>query len=134
MLHSYHIKTNEPFGLDISVKLDLAIYATKGDLKGATGVDTSNVAAKSDLASLKAEVDKIDVDKLKTAPVDFSKLSNLVNNEVVKKAVYDKLVAKVNAIDTRGFVLKTQHDTDKSGLEKKIKDADNKILDISWLC
>ena len=59
-------------------------YATKTDLKNATGVDTSQLASKSDLASLKAEVDKIDVDKLKTVPVDLSKLSNVANN-VVKK-------------------------------------------------
>ena len=59
-------------------------YATKADLKGATGVDTSNLAAKLDLARLKAEVDKIDIDELKTAPVDLSKLSNIVNNNVVK--------------------------------------------------
>ena len=53
--------------------------------------------------------------------MDLSKLSNVVNNEAVKqKPVYDKLVAKVNAIDTSGFVLKTKYDTDKSGLEKKI--------------
>ena len=59
-------------------------YATKTDLKNATGVDTYQLASKSDLASLKAEVDKIDVDKLKTVPVDLSKLSNVANN-VVKK-------------------------------------------------
>ena len=53
--------------------------------------------------------------------MDLSKLSNVVNNEAVKqKPVYDKLVAKVNAIDTSGFVLKTKYDTNKSGLEKKI--------------
>ena len=60
-------------------------YATKVDLKGATGVDTSNLASKSDLASLKAEVDKIDVDKLKTVPVDLSNLIDVVSNEAVKK-------------------------------------------------
>ena len=50
-------------------------YATKADLKNATGVDTSKLAAKADLANLKTEVDKIDVDKLKTVPIDLSKLS-----------------------------------------------------------
>ena len=49
------------------------------------------------------KVDKIDVDKLNTVPIDLNKLSNVVNNEVIKKAVYDKLFAKVNNIDTRGF-------------------------------
>ena len=60
-------------------------YATKSDLKKATGVDTSNLAAKPELASLKAEVDKIDIYKLKTLPVDLYKLSNVVENDVRKK-------------------------------------------------
>ena len=66
------------------------------------------------------------MDKLKTAPVDLSKLSNMVNNEVDKKSVYNKLVVKGNNIDTSRFVLKTKYDTDKSNLEKKISDADKK--------
>ena len=100
---------------DINVKVDLSNYATK-----ATGIDISNRTLKSNLAKLKSEVDKIDVDKLKTVPVDFSKLSKVVNNEVVKKIVYEKLVAKVNNIETSGFILKTKYDTDKSDLEKII--------------
>ena len=62
---------------------------------------------------MKTEVDKIDVDKLKTVPVDLAKLSNVVKNDVVKKTEYDKLVTKVDNIDTTGFVLKTKYDTDK---------------------
>ena len=108
-------------------------YATKTDLKNAAGVDTSKLASNSDLANLKAEVDKIDVDKLKTIPVDLSKLGNMANNNVVEKIAYDKLVAKVNNIDTTGFVLKTIYDTDKSDLEKKISDADKRIRDTSGL-
>ena len=68
-------------------------------------------------------MDKIDVDKLKTVLIDLSKLSNVVNNDVVTKTVYDKLLAKVNNIDTSGFALETKYDTDKSDLEKKIPDA-----------
>ena len=56
-------------------------------------------------------------------PVDLSKLSSVVKNDVVKKTVYDKLVAKVNAIDTSDFVLKAKYDTDKSRLENKIPDT-----------
>ena len=55
------------------------------------------------LASLKAEVDKIDIEKLKTIPNDLRKLSNVVKNEVAKKTVYDKLITKVNNIDTSQF-------------------------------
>ena len=75
------------------------------------------------MASLKTEVDKLDIDKLVPVPVDLSKLSDVVKNDVVKKDVYDKLVAKVNSIDTSGFVLKTKYDTDKSELENKIPDT-----------
>ena len=106
-----------------NVKADLSNYATKTDLRRVTGADTYKLAAKSDLASLKAEINQIDVDKLKTVPLDLSKLSDAVNNEVVKKTMYNKLVAKVNNIDTSGFVLKNKYDTDKSDLEKKISDA-----------
>ena len=104
---------------DINVNVDLFNYATKADLKNATGIDTSKLAAKSDLASLKAEVDKLDIDKLIPVPLDLRKLSDLVKNDVNKKTVYDKLVAKENNIDTSGFVLKTNCDTDKSELEQK---------------
>ena len=91
-MSQYFPKPYGPFGRDINVKIDLSNYATKTDLKGAIGIDTSNLAVKSNLVKLKAEVDKIDVDKLKTVSVNLSKLSNVVNNEVVKKTVHDKLV------------------------------------------
>ena len=104
----------------------------KADLKGATGVDTFNLAAKSDLASLKADVDKTDIDKLKTFPVDLSKLNNIADNDVVKKTVYDEFVTKVNAdllktnyinlSSTSGLVPKRQYDSDNQNLEKIIED------------
>ena len=76
-------------------------YATKADLKITTGIDISKPAAKSDLVSLKAEVHKLNIDKL--TPADLSKLSDVVKNDVVKKTVYHKLVAKVNSIDASGL-------------------------------
>ena len=88
-------KPYEPLGGDINVKVDLYNYATKLNLKNTSRIDTSNLVLKSNLSKLKVQVDKIDIDKLKTVPVDLSKLSNVVNNEVVKKIVYDQLVAKV---------------------------------------
>ena len=97
-------------------------------MENTTGIDTSKLALKSNLANLRAEIDKINVDKFKTLPADLSKLSNVVNNEVVKKTVYDRLVAKVNNIDTSGFVLKTKYSTNKSDLEEKISDADKIFL------
>ena len=60
-------------------------------------------------------------------PVDLSKLSNVVKNEVVEKTVYDKLVAKINNIDTSRFILKTKYDAGKLELEKKIPDVSNLV-------
>ena len=73
---------------------------------------------KSDLASLKGKIDKLDIDKLTPVPVDLSKLTDVVKNDVAKITVYDKLVVKVNKIDISGFVLKTNYDTDKTFRKK----------------
>ena len=100
-------------------------YATKTDLKNFTHVDT--FALKTNLASLKTQIDKLDIDKLVPVPADLSKLSDVVKNDVVKKTVYDKLVAKVNNIDTSDFVLKTKYQTDKTELEKKVPDVSNLV-------
>ena len=67
--------------------------------------------------------DKLNIGALTTVPVDLSKLSNVVKNDVVKKAVYDKLAAEVNNVDTSDFALKTKYQTDKAELEKKIPDV-----------
>ena len=75
------------FGGSINVKVHLSICTMQAVLKNATGIDTSRLAAKSDLVSLKADIDKIDVDRLKNVPVDLSKLSIVVKNEVVKECV-----------------------------------------------
>ena len=72
--------------INIKVKLDLTDYATKTDLKNITRVDVSSFASKTNLAALKTEVDKIDADKLKTAPVDLAKLTNAIENDLVKKS------------------------------------------------
>ena len=112
-MSQYFPKPYEPFGGDINVTVDLSNYATKDDIKNITHVDTSSFALKTNLANLKTEVDKLDIDKLVPVPADLSKLSNVVNNEVVKKTEYDKLVTKVNNIDTGGFILKTKNDADQ---------------------
>ena len=70
---------------NIKVELDLTIYPTKTDLKTITHVDLSSFASKTNLAALKTELDKIDIDKLKTVPVDLAKLTNAVENDLVKK-------------------------------------------------
>ena len=67
------------------LELDLTNYVTKDDVKNITHVDVSSFASKTNLAALKTEVDRIDVDKLKTVPVDLAKLTNAVENDLVKK-------------------------------------------------
>ena len=95
----------------------------KTDLKNVTHVDTSRFSLRTNLASIKNEVDQLDFDKLVPVLVDLGKLSDVVKNRVVKKVAYGKLVAKVNDIDTSGFVLKNKYQTYKSELEKKIPDV-----------
>ena len=90
-MSKYFPKPYRCFRRDINVKVDLSNYATKTDLKNVSHVDVSSFALKSNLASLKAEVDKIDADKLKTVSVDLAKLSNVVKNDVTKKTKYNRL-------------------------------------------
>ena len=139
---------------NVKVELDLTNYATKTDLKDITHVDVSSFASKTNLAALKTEVGKIDVDKLKTTPTDLERLSNLVKNDVVKKTDYNTKVTsieaqiagltkntvdnladitKLKAIDTNSFVLKTKLASDVTILENKIDIVDKKIPDISGL-
>ena len=110
---------------NIKIKIDLSNYATKADIKYITHVDTSDFALKINLSSLKTEVDKLDIDKLVPVPTDLGKLSHVVKNDVVKKAVYNKVVAKVDNIDTSRFILKTKYDAGKTKLENKIPDISN---------
>ena len=125
----------------------MANYATKDDIQNITQVDVSSFASKTNLAELKTEVDKIDVDKLKTTPTDLTKLSNVVKNDVVKKTDYNAKVTsiegqiagvtkntidnladitKLKAVDTRNFVLKTKLAPDVATLDDKIDGAEKK--------
>ena len=107
-LSQYFPKPFRSFGQNINVKVDLSNYVAKTDLKNITHVDTSSFALKTNSASLKTKVDKLDIDKSAPVPVDLSKLSDVVKHDVVKKTVYDKLAAKVINIDTSDFVLETK--------------------------
>ena len=124
-MSKYFPKSFRSFGRNTNVKVDLSNYATKSDLKNMAHVDTSRFALKTNLASLKTETDKLDIDKLVPVPVDLNKLSDVVKNDVVKKAVYNKLVTKVNNIDISDFVLKTKYNTGKTELENKNPDVSN---------
>ena len=115
-------------GNNIEVELDLSSYAAKTDLKNMTHVGVSSFASKTNLSNLKAEVDKLDIDKVLLVLNDFTQLSNVVKNGVTKK-----IISSVNKTDTTRFVLETTYDTHKSDLEKKISDADKKIFDTSGI-
>ena len=123
-MNKYFPEPYEPFGGDINVKIDLSNYATKDDIKKITDVDRSNFALKTNLSNLKTEVDKLDMDKLRTlsnnlinlktkvdkldidkltpVPVDLDKLSNAVNYEAVKKTEYD---AKIRILKIKYQIL-----------------------------
>ena len=145
-----------PYGStnNIKVDLDLANYATKDDVKNITHVDVSSYATKTNLAAFKAEVDKIDTDKLKTVPTDLAKLSNVVKNDVVKKTDYNTKVTsieskmagvtkntldnlsditKLKGVDTNNFVLKTKLASDVTTLENKIDTVDKKNTRYKWI-
>ena len=126
-MSEYFPKLLRSYGENIKVRIDLSNYATKDDTKNITHVDTSGFALQTNISNLKTEVDKLDIGKLKTVPVDLSKLSNEVKNDVIKKTEYNKLVNKVNNIDTSEFVLKTKYNADKLKLEKKIPDISHLI-------
>ena len=127
-MSQYFPKPYEPFGGDINVTVDLSNYATKDDIKNITHVDTSNFALKTNLANLKTEVDKLDIDKLVPVPADLSKLSNVVNNEVVKKTEYD---AKIKNIEDK--IPDISNLATKSNLNTKINEVKNEIPSITGL-
>ena len=93
-MSQYFSKPFRSFGGNINVKVDLSNYATIAYLKNVTHADTSSFALKTNLASLKTEVDTLYIDKLALVPVDSGKLSDVVKNDVVKKAVYENQLQK----------------------------------------
>ena len=149
-MSQYFPKPYEPFGGDINVKVDLSNYATKTDIKNISHIDTSSFALKSNLASLKTEVDKLDINKLKSlpnnlsnlkskvdkldidklvpVPVDLSKLSNVVKNEVVKKTEYN---AKIKNIEDK--IPDISNLATKTILNTKINEVKAEIPSISSL-
>ena len=132
---------------NVKVELHLTNYATKTDLNNITHVDVSSFASKTNLAALKTEVDKIDADKLKRAPTDLAKLTNVIENNVVKKTDYNTKVTsieaqiagltkntvdnldditKLKAIDTNSFVTRTKFSADTNVLDDKIDGIEKK--------
>ena len=89
-MRQFFPKPHDTFGGDINVRVDLSNYPTKTDIKNISHVDASSVTLKSNLASLKTEVDKLDIDKLVPVAIDLNKLRDVVKDDVVQKTVYDK--------------------------------------------
>ena len=139
---------------NVKVELDLTNYATKTDLKNITHVDVSSFASKNNSAALKTKLDKIDTDKLKTAPTDLAKLTNAIENDVVKKTDYNTKVTSIEAqiagltkntvdnladitkhkaIETNSVVTRTTFSADTNTLDDKIDGVEKKIPDISGL-
>ena len=127
-MSQYFPKPYEPFGGDINVKVDLSNYATKADIKNITYVDTSSFPLKTNLSHLKTQVDKLDIDKLVPVPADLSKLSNVVNNEVVKKTEYE---TKINNIEDK--IPDSSNLTTKTNLNTKINEVKNEISSTTGL-
>ena len=142
----YYSKPFRSFGRNINVKVDLSNYATKADIKNISHVETSSFALKTNVADLKAEVDKLDINKLVPVPVDLSKLGDVVKNDVVKKTDYNAKITKIrnkipdnsnlatktalNTVenkkpDTSGLVKKTVYNTEITKIEGKISDISN---------
>ena len=145
-MSQYFPKPCEPFSRDINVKVDLSNYATKADIKNISHVDTSSLALEPNLANFKTDVDQLDVNKLVPVPLDLSKLSDVVKNDVVKKTDYNAKIAEIenkiadisnlatkttlntleNKIpDTSGLVKKTDYNTEITKIEDKIPDVRN---------
>ena len=87
-MSQYFPKPFRSFGRNINVKVDLSNYATKADIKNISHVDTSSFALKASLANLKTEIDRLDINRLVSVPVDLSKLSDVLKNDVIKKTDY----------------------------------------------
>ena len=122
-MSQYFPKPYSPFSGDINVKVDLSNYATKADIKNISHVDTSSFALKTNLANLKTEVDKLDIDKLAPVPTDLSKLSDVVKNDVVKKADYNTKITEIEdkIPDSSNLATKTALTT----IENKTPDIGN---------
>ena len=94
-MSQYFPKPFRSFRRNINVKIDLSNYATKANIKNISHVDTLSFALKTNLANLKSDIDKLDIDKLMPVPVDLSKLSDVVKNDIAKKTDYNAKITKI---------------------------------------
>ena len=127
---SQHYPPYKSSSNNIKVEVDLANYATKTDLENITHVDVSSFASKTNLAALKNEVDKINIDKLKTAPTDLAKLTNAIENDIVKKTDYN---TKITSIEAKIIGISKNTVNNLTNILKNLKKLIKKISDISGL-
>ena len=144
-MSQYFPKPFKSFGRNINVKVD---HTTKAGIKNISHVDTSSFALKTNFVNLKSEVDKLYIDKLVPVPVDLSKSSDVVKNDVVKKTDYNTKITKIenkipdinnlatktvlNTVekkkpDTTGLVKKTDYNTEITKIEGNIPDISNLV-------
>ena len=126
--HSY-----ERSGRNVKCQLDISIYETKADMKG-----TSMWTSKTDMAGLKTKKDDRSIDDINNLTADLKNISNVVDNDVVRKIVQDQLIIKPNAVDAkiasnRILVTKTQYDLDNQDPERKVKDVEKKTVNTNEL-
>ena len=116
----------------VKVELDMSNCATKADLKNAAGVDTSQFAKKIDLANLKSNVDKLEIDKLKNIPNNLTNLKSHVNklygNKLVPVSVY---LSKLSDVVNNGVLKKDLYNAKNKNIEDKIPDITNLATNIS---
>ena len=127
---SQHYPPYKSSSNNIKVEVDLANYATKTDLENITHADVSSFATKTNLAALKTEVDKINIDKLKTAPTDLAKLTNAIENDIVKKTDYN---TKITSIEAKiiGISKNTVHNL--TNILKNLKKLIKKNIRYKWI-
>ena len=113
---------------NVKLELDLKNYTTKEDLKNVTHVDTSSFALKTNLASLKTKVDKLDIPKLKTVPTDLSKLTKKVQEDFTRKTDFDSLKTKVNKNGTDNDNLETKVNNNHLAAETSINNFAKKLI------
>ena len=107
--------------------MNLSNYATKADIKNITHIDNSGFALKTNLSDLKTEIDKLDNDKLVPVPVDLSKLSNVVKNDVIKKTAHNTKIAEIvgKIPDISNLATKTS----LTSVENKKSDTNNSFVE-----
>ena len=127
---SYYLESDTHIKDKVNVPLEFSNYATKKELEHATGVDTSNLAAKSNFIALKAEINKLDVKKLVNVPTALNDLKAKIDNlDVGKLKTVPEYLKKLSDVVDKQVVTNTKFNTPKT----KVHDIDKEIPDATTL-